>query len=63
MERNNRRYAMVSKRIIGVSSLFQRGKTHIPVDVRNILNVEEGDKIVWVLENGKLYIKSAINSI
>ena len=63
MERNNRRYAMASKRIIGVSSLFQRGKTHIPVDVRDILNIKEGDKIVWVLENGKLYIKSAINSI
>ena len=54
---------MVSKRIIGVSSLFQRGKTHIPVDVRNILNVKEGDKIVWVLESGKICVRSAINSI
>ena len=63
MERNKRRYTLTSKRIIGVSSLFQRGKTHIPVDVRNILNVKDGDKIVWVLESGNIYIKLAINSI
>ena len=49
--------------IIGISSLFQRGKTHIPVDVRDILNVKDGDKIVWVLEDGKIYVKSATNSI
>lgn len=33
--------------IIAVSNIFQKGKTVIPSEVRLILNISDGDKIVW----------------
>jgi len=54
---------LASKRVLSTSKLFQRGKTHVPIEVRNLLDFSDGDTIVWVLEDGKIFIKSAINSI
>jgi len=42
--------------IIDVSKVFDRGKTQIPSDVRKILGLKDGDKIVWKLENGKMTV-------
>ncbi len=33
--------------IIAVSKVFQRGKTVLPSEVRKLLNIKDGDKIVW----------------
>jgi len=33
--------------IIAISKLFQRGKTVIPSEIRTLLNIKDGDKIVW----------------
>ena len=63
MERSKRRYVLASKRVLSTSKLFQRGKTHVPIEVRNLLDFNDGDTIVWVLEDEKIYVKSAINSI
>lgn len=51
---------MVSKNIIGISRLFQHGKTQIPRDVRKLLSVEDGDRIYYILDDlGRVYIEKA----
>lgn len=44
---------------IDVSRVFGRGKTQIPVDVRRMLGLKDGTKIVWKLENGKVTVTVA----
>ena len=36
--------------LIAISRVFQRGKTVIPSEVRTLLNIKDGDKIVWWLD-------------
>lgn len=45
------------------STIFQKGKTHIPISVRDMLDVEEGDKVVWIFEGGRIYLESSINRL
>jgi len=45
-----------SESTIEVSRVFGKGKTQIPADVRKILGLQDGDKIVWKLENGKMTV-------
>ena len=44
---------------IDVSRVFDRGKTQIPADVRRIMGLKDGTKIVWKLENGKITVAVA----
>jgi len=46
-----------TRKILAVSKLYQRGKTQVPSEVRQILNVKDGDKLVWVIENGKIIVE------
>lgn len=48
-----------SNRTLAVSRIYQHGKTHVPSDVRNLLGLQDGDKIVWKLENGKVTVEHA----
>ena len=57
------KYAISGKRIIDTSTIFQKGKTHVPLSVRNMLGVGEGDKVVWVNEDGKIYLESSIKQL
>lgn len=50
-------YVSSGESIIGVSKVFQYGKTQIPRDVRNILELEDGDRILWIWEDEKIVIK------
>lgn len=45
--------------IVALSKVFQRGKTVIPSEVRALLKVEDGDRIVWRYNklNRSIYIK------
>ena len=64
MVRSNRgKYTLGGKHIIDTSTIFQRGKTHIPISVRDLLDVGEGDKLVWVFEAGRIYLESSINRL
>lgn len=45
--------------VLAVSSIFQGGKAQVPSDVRRKLGLEDGDKIVWVHEAGRIYVESA----
>lgn len=54
---------MVSnRRILDTSTIFQKGKTHVPISVRGLLNLSDGDKILWVLEDDNIFIESALKS-
>ncbi|MBA7493686.1 hypothetical protein ES702_04248 [subsurface metagenome] len=35
-------------KVIEVSKLFQKGKTQVPEEVRKMLDVVDGDKLVWI---------------
>ena len=45
--------------IVAVSKVFQTGKTVIPSEVRLILGVSDGDKVVWRWDKprGIIYIQ------
>jgi len=45
--------------LIGLSKIFQHGKTQVPRDVRRILGVKDKDKILWYFQDGKIFVKKA----
>ena len=49
----------VNRQVRAVSTLYQRGKTQVPSEVRKSLGVEDGDKLVWIIDNGKWVIEHA----
>lgn len=59
MERKEKSYLITSRKILDTSTIFQRGKTVVPVGVRNILGIKDGEKMVWVLDSGKIFVESA----
>lgn len=53
------KYSRTGGMIVDTSTLYGPGRTHVPVSVRNILGVEKGDKLVWVVDGDKIYVESA----
>ena len=49
-------------RVIAISTIFQRRKTQVPAEVRKLLNIMDGDKILWVQEGGRIYVEPAEKS-
>jgi len=49
----------MEKNVIGHSSLFQGGKTVVPKVVRELLKLNDGDKIQYVLVDGKIFLEKA----
>jgi len=47
-----------NRMIIAVSKIFQHGKTVVPVEVRRSLGLEDGDRLVWILEDGRWVVES-----
>jgi antitoxin PrlF len=39
--------------------LTRKGQTTIPADLRAMLGIKEGDRLVWWEEDGKLYVMGA----
>jgi len=50
---------MYQERVVAVTKVFNRGQTHIPSDIRRELKLKDGDKVVWVEENGRFFLKKA----
>ena len=50
---------MLTTRILAISTIFQRGKTCVPVDVRRSLGVEDGDKLTWIIDGERIYVEPA----
>jgi len=44
---------------VAVTKVFGRGQTYIPAEIRKKLGLQDGDKVVWVEEEGKFYIRSS----
>jgi bifunctional DNA-binding transcriptional regulator/antitoxin component of YhaV-PrlF toxin-antitoxin module len=53
------RYVARSVRIEAVSKVFQNGKTQVPREVRRSLGLEDGDKMVWVLDGDRWIVRNA----
>ena len=51
---------VVNRRTLGLTKVYNHGKTQIPRDVRRILRIEDGDRVLWVLEDGKIVVKKII---
>jgi AbrB family looped-hinge helix DNA binding protein len=49
----------IEEKIIALSRVYQRGKTQVPKEVRDILGIEDGDKVLWLFESGKLIVRKA----
>lgn len=47
------------QRILAVTSLTSRFQATVPKEVRELLELTEKDKIVWVLEGNKIIIRKA----
>lgn len=45
--------------IIAVSRVFGRGKTQIPSDIRKIMLLKDGSRVVWKIEDGKIVVENA----
>jgi len=46
-------------KILDVTGVTKRFQTTVPKTVREILNVSNDDRIVWILDNGEIKIKKA----
>jgi bifunctional DNA-binding transcriptional regulator/antitoxin component of YhaV-PrlF toxin-antitoxin module len=47
------------RKVCALSKVFQRGKTQIPSEVRRSIGLQDGDKLLYILENGKWIIEKA----
>jgi len=49
----------VSERILDVTSLTKRFQTTVPKIAREILNVSNNDRLVWVVEGKEVKVRKA----
>jgi len=49
----------VTEQIIAISKVFQKGKVQVPSDVRKMLGIKDGTKLVWKLKEGKIFVEAA----
>jgi bifunctional DNA-binding transcriptional regulator/antitoxin component of YhaV-PrlF toxin-antitoxin module len=61
LRRKHGKYDSGDLMILKTSKVFQRGKTTIPVEIRKLLNVVDGDNVVWYYYDGKIFLDSAVN--
>jgi len=50
---------IVKIKVIGLSKLFQRGKTQVPSEIRKQLQIKDDDKLLWISEDGKIIVERA----
>lgn len=48
---------LAKRKIIDIGKLSTRRLTAIPIEVTKVLDLKIGDKILYVLEDGKVYIE------
>jgi AbrB family looped-hinge helix DNA binding protein len=42
-----------------VAKITSRGQITIPIDIRKKLSVQEGDKVVFIEDNGRIFVANA----
>jgi len=51
----------VKGRILGVRKVANRGRVQIPRAVKDILKIEDGDKVYWVEWGERIYVVKAVS--
>lgn len=46
-------------KVVGTSKISKNNKITLVKEVTSTLNVEEGDLVIFVKENGRIYIRSS----
>ena len=49
--------------VLARSKLWGKGHTTIPKEVRKLLDLNNGDYVEWIYEDGKIVVKKAPTSI
>jgi len=57
------RMKKVVRAILAKTKVGRYHRTTIPEEVRKILNIKEGDEVVWIQEGDKIYIEKAKQEI
>ena len=45
--------------VLGLTKISQHFQTRIPRDVVEILKVKEGDRLLWIWDGDRVYVKRA----
>lgn len=54
----------IRKRVIlKVTRLGRYHRTTVPEEVRKLLGLQEGDEIMWVLENGRILVEKGERNV
>ncbi|NWG09171.1 MAG: AbrB/MazE/SpoVT family DNA-binding domain-containing protein [Nitrososphaerales archaeon] len=48
---------MMEGRLLAVTMVFGHKRTQVPREVAKILDVEDGDKMVWYEHDGRIYVE------
>lgn len=43
-----------------VARVTTKGQVTIPIEIRKLMNIKEGDKIIFFEENGKVYVENSV---
>jgi AbrB family looped-hinge helix DNA binding protein len=47
------------QKIIAVRKVYGRGRVQIPVEIREQLGLDDGDKLIFIQSNGEYFIRKA----
>lgn len=48
---------MTPPSVKGVTKVYQKGKTQVPSEIRKVLHLKDGDRLVWYDEGGRVFVK------
>jgi len=44
---------------IGITSVSTKGQVTIPKEIRDIMELREGDRVIFILDDGRIYLRKA----
>lgn len=44
---------------VDVTAVYGGGRTQIPAEIRNQLDIRDGDKVVWYVKRGEYFLRKA----
>ncbi|MEM4497600.1 MAG: AbrB/MazE/SpoVT family DNA-binding domain-containing protein [Nitrososphaerota archaeon] len=50
----------MSEQILGLTKISKNMQTRIPKEAAERLGLKEGDRVLWILEGGRIYVKKAV---
>lgn len=51
---------MTGRKLLRITRVGKYNRTTIPGEVRKLLDLQEGDEVAWLFENGKIIIEKYI---